>query len=145
MSKKVYVKLGEKAQSFSDPASGLKVLPKQVIELTKKNLSSKKVETAIKGGHLEKVDEKEFNAYQAGKEFKAEVAPEDKILANTKVIHTEDSLTAKDVTKATLVSIATGLLTGEMDETEEDLEKMKKDELVEWILETQEDETEEEE
>lgn len=53
MSKKTHVKLGDNAQIFHDPTTGLKVLPNKVVELSSKQKRSKKILKALKGGHLD--------------------------------------------------------------------------------------------
>lgn len=56
MAKKI--KLGKNAQSFYDPTSKLKVLKGQVVEIKNLQNRSKKVQAALRGGHLVYTDEK---------------------------------------------------------------------------------------
>lgn len=60
----IYVKLGEKANSFSDPISGVNLSGKEVIILTDKARKSKKTDAAFKGGHLVRASRTEYEAYQ---------------------------------------------------------------------------------
>lgn len=55
-----YLKLGEKATQFYDPKTGLHILKGDVKEVEDSVLSSEKVASAIKGGHIQKVGEFEF-------------------------------------------------------------------------------------
>jgi hypothetical protein len=55
-----YVKLGDKAESFSDPFSGLNLAGKEVKELTGDALNSNSIKNALKGGHLSYASEFEF-------------------------------------------------------------------------------------
>lgn len=61
--KKDYVKLQEKAASFYDPSTGLQLANKQVAKMTSEQKVSKRVQKALKGGHLEYSDEDEYNDY----------------------------------------------------------------------------------
>ena len=58
------VKLGELASIFSDPTSGLLVIGKQIVELTVRQESSRKVKQAISGGHLIHATDDELKKYQ---------------------------------------------------------------------------------
>lgn len=59
-----YVKVGDKAFSFSDPYSGLSISKKQVAKLeTREQKRSGKIRLALRGGHLEPATEKEYDAY----------------------------------------------------------------------------------
>lgn len=136
MSKAVYVKLGEKAESFSCPQTGLAVLPNQVVKLEKNHLLSKKIKDAIKGTHLEKVDEEEYLKANGNKS-------EDEDEDEEEVLHTESSL--KKMTKDPLLALAITFLVKEgHDEDEESLEKMDKAQLAKFILEVQENDDEDE-
>jgi hypothetical protein len=136
MSKSVYVKLGEKAESFSCPSTGLTVLPNQIVKLEKNHLSSTKIKDAIKGTHLERADEDEYNTFINGATNDEEDEDE--------ALHTESSL--KKLTKDPLLELAITFLGKEgHEEDEESLGKMKKEELIDFILEVQENEEDEEE
>lgn len=52
MSDVKHVKLGEKAQSFYDAVTEVKVLPGKVVELNIRQLRSRKIRSALQGGHL---------------------------------------------------------------------------------------------
>jgi len=54
-----YVKLGEKAESYSSPQDKIKLIKGSAVKLP--NRPSKKVMDAIKGGHLVEIGEYEFN------------------------------------------------------------------------------------
>jgi hypothetical protein len=57
-----YIKLGEKANFFFEPASGLKVLPGQVIKIDEeKAKANSRINKALKSGHLEYADESEYD------------------------------------------------------------------------------------
>lgn len=126
-----HVKLGEKALSFSCPTSGVTLIPGVVRELNAKELSSKKVKMAIKGGHLEVVNEEAYKKYQ--KSLTKSVDEDDET-----EFYTEKDLKGKN--KETLINIIR-----EIDpDNEDNLEKMDKATLVETILLLQEDEDEDE-
>lgn len=55
-----YVKLGDKAESFYDPYSGLTLAGKEVVKLSPIAVSSFAVQNALKGGHLSHASEPEF-------------------------------------------------------------------------------------
>lgn len=58
-----YVKLGEKAENFSDPISGFTIVGTQICLLTDGQEKSPKVKSAIKGGHLVLASKKEYLEY----------------------------------------------------------------------------------
>lgn len=70
-----YVKLGAKAESFTDPYSGLSLGGKEVVVLTPKMENSVKVKAAFNGGHIVIASEHEYNVF-IGKE---EIPPEETI------------------------------------------------------------------
>lgn len=134
MAKRKFVKLGEKASSFACPTTGLKITrPGVIVELLPEHEKSKKVKAAIKGGHLESATEEEFDNQNSSGE------------AQETVTHTLESLTTKEVKKDDLVAIAIGFLTEDDDENEKSLNGMKKEDLVDFILERQNGEEEEDE
>lgn len=56
-----YVKLGDKANFFYDAETGLKVLKGQVVKIDMAKVPTKgKIKDALKGGHLEYADAKEY-------------------------------------------------------------------------------------
>lgn len=59
-----YIKLGEKAESFSDPITRFKIVGKEVKELPKKFRKSLKIARAITGSHLIMSNEKEYKEFQ---------------------------------------------------------------------------------
>lgn len=137
MAKKV--KLGEKANSFFDPISRLKVLPGQVIELTKENEASKKVQVALRQGHLsitdESVTETQSSDAPKTKEKTKELFDASKVELNDKGI--------KGLKKAELVAVALFNKASYIDEeteketayTQEELEELTVEELKEVLLE----------
>jgi hypothetical protein len=57
-----YIKLGDKANFFYDPTSGLKVLPGQVIKVDAEKVKANlKLNKALKSGHLEYADENDYD------------------------------------------------------------------------------------
>lgn len=56
MSKVKYITLGEKANFFHDPYSGITLTPQEVKEVSSKQLSSKKIKQALAQGHLSYTD-----------------------------------------------------------------------------------------
>ena len=158
------VRLGKKAESFFDPTTRLQVLKGQVVTLERKHLKSKRVKSALAGGHLEYTDN---SANSDGNEYSpmdakpgeydskgAKIGSKStskKEENDEEVVHgievseekeyTEDDLKQKSVFKHTLVAIA--LVKGS-EEAEEDLKKWNKSDLVDEILELQEGEEDEE-
>ncbi len=65
MAKDKYVQLGEEAQegNFYDPTLGIKVLPGKIVKLPKNYRTSKKILTALRGGHLAVADSEDVNKY----------------------------------------------------------------------------------
>lgn len=60
--KPIYLKLGEKAQSFSDPMTKIIIRGKEVVKLSVIP-KSKRINLAKAGGHLVVATEEEYNAY----------------------------------------------------------------------------------
>ena len=59
-----YIRIGDKAFSFSDPYSKLTVRKNQVVKLeTPEQRRSGKIRLALRGGHLQVATEKEYDAY----------------------------------------------------------------------------------
>lgn len=85
-----FVKLGPVAKSFSDYTSDFKILKGQVKELeTREQKLSKKIANAIRGGHLNVVSERDYEAYleSIGEVFEekvVELSLEEKLEAMTK-------------------------------------------------------------
>lgn len=115
--RKKYVKLGEKASSFSCPTTGISITGDTVIELIPIMQSSKKFIAALKGGHLEYADSSEV--------------PEEEDEDTSGQVN-EAFLNSKN--KADLIPLALELLDDEDEEDEDDIQKMKKQELVEFII-----------
>lgn len=140
MAKAKYVKLGDKANSFYDPISTLKVLPGQMVELTEKALKSKKVINALRQGHLSYTDSED--------EGKLETVKTEQVndVANTTQKPTEVPVTKESLmklNKAELVKLAldkkVSYLEDESEEetlyTQEELESYDKKEIADLILE----------
>lgn len=60
-----YLKLGEKASSFFDPITRLKLINNMVIEALPIQLKSPRVKRFIQGGGLSYATKEEYNEYQA--------------------------------------------------------------------------------
>lgn len=112
-----YVKLGEKASMFYDPVTQTKILPGQVIKISGRDKFSKKISTAIKGGHLDKVEQSEYKAYMEslGKAENNSTGAEDKEEKKEKV--NEDTFIVENHT----------------DFSEEGLAKLSKKELLKLV------------
>lgn len=130
-----YAKLGDKANSFSDPTSGLNLKNKDVVELTPSNLSSKRVKKALNGGHLEYAEKSDYTEFQASKSDKKTKEVDD--IEDTVVDYSE--MDVKDIKKALknndLLKQNIIEMTADEDEpfTEEDLADLTKDELLDII------------
>lgn len=124
MSKKV--KLGDKANSFYDPTSKLKVLPGDVIELKAIHKVSSRVIKALRDGHLQVTDA------ASTKEVKETV--KEKEVNPNKWIEELDMVPEKisKLKKEQLIQIAKFY---ETEYSDEELGDLKKDELVEEIFE----------
>ena len=59
----IYVKLGEKAESFYDPTTGTLVSKHEVVILTDKAKFSNKIKKAIAGGHLVSATKQDYEDY----------------------------------------------------------------------------------
>lgn len=127
-SKVRYVKLGEKASSFSDPTSKLKLTPNVAVKLEKRHKQSRRVLNAIKAGHLEYCDKDEFDNMDGNDDGNDDGNGN----GNDTQLHTEKLLMKKK--KKALIKIATEM---ETDQTALDLDEMTKAELSEEILELQ--------
>ena len=64
MAKLAYIKLGKKAQTFFDPSNGISITSKEVLEVKRTALNSKKTEIALRQGHLSYATEVEFEKFQ---------------------------------------------------------------------------------
>lgn len=129
------VSLGEGANSFYDPLTRLKVLPNQVIELTPEMLVSKRINRALKNGHLE-YSEEEANTQLVDPDKSNEVLKFDA----SNVTLDEKSLKALKKDELVLVALANGLKYEDEDGTEsdytkEELEDLNKGEIIELLLE----------
>lgn len=60
----IYVKLGEKANSFSDPITGVNLAGKEVIQISQIQANSPKTRSALRGGHLLRATSAEFAAFK---------------------------------------------------------------------------------
>lgn len=117
--KSVYVKLGEKSRSFYDPTTLLKVLPGQVVELNDAQKTSKLVIKALRNSALEKVSEDDaLEALEKTKEG----------------VKGNDDIDLAKMTKAELKSKVIELSPEYgSNENDEDLDSLKKDELIELV------------
>jgi hypothetical protein len=66
MASKKFIKLGEKAESFQCPTTGITVLKGEVVAINLLQSTSKKISMALKGGHLEKATEEEYDNFISG-------------------------------------------------------------------------------
>ena len=64
MARTKYLKLGEKARGFHDPASGVLLSGKMVVEVNNRQAKASKVKRALLGGHLVIVDQEEYKAWR---------------------------------------------------------------------------------
>ncbi len=131
-----YVKLGEKANSFYDPSTGLSLVPNEVKEVPGSFLRSQRTRRFLKGGGIAYASKEEFNEYQA------KLKPQVKKLAG-------DPGEPKGITKTPEPSIDLGELTKagliehieEQGWDEEDVAKAKaikkKADLIEFIQDTE--------
>lgn len=146
-----YVKLGGKASIFFDPSTGLKVTGKKIVKITGNGKFSKKIDQAIKGGHLEKVSKTEYEEYLES----LEVTDVQTVKAKNSTEEEEDDVNSwvenyEDFSEKALKALKNDQLVALAihlgSEIEEDeLTKMKKAELVEEIQNLVEEEEEEEE
>lgn len=145
MSKTVeFIKLGPKANSFYDPLTEQKLVPGMVIEYSDKLRKSKKVQDALRGGHLAYAKEEEFNQYRDKLEKDVnniDVDSPTDAKDESLEIWTEDELSSKN--KETLIGILNNINEGLPEDkqlSDNEITAMKKAELVETILELQEEE-----
>lgn len=113
--KKKFIKLGSKASSFSCPTTGISLSGDKVIELTPTLAASKKIQVALRGGHLE---------YADSSEVESDLSTGDVM----------DAAFLDKKTKAVLIPMAIALLTDDDEEDEDDINAMKKPELIDFIL-----------
>ena len=131
-----YVKLGSKSTIFYDPTTNTKVLPGMVLKLSGTGRFSKKITSALKGGHLESADKEEYEEWLS-KQEEVDKQSTDKDLAKAAddenwlesyESYDEDSL--KALTKDKLIELA---IYNESTYSEKELKSMNKSELVEEI------------
>lgn len=137
MSKTKFVKLGEKASSFSCPTTGVSLTKGKVVELNTEQLNSKKIKQALKGGHLEYASPEDIENSKGSDNVSSVAAPK----SDDEVIYTEENLVDKG--KTDLIQIASKFLEDDGEVKLKDLERMNKTELKEFIIESQESEEEE--
>lgn len=125
MSKKV--KLGKKANSFYDPTSKLKVLPGDVIELKAVHKASARVIKALRDGHLQSTDEEATT--------EAKNAPKETVDENPDAWINELEMTPEKLNKLKKVELIQVAKFYGTEISDEDLEEMKKSDLVEEIFE----------
>lgn len=124
-----YVKLGSKASIFYDPTTNTKVLPGQIVEVKGIGKFSKKINAALKGGHLENVSKEDFEKFQKG----GTVNNDEDINTGNWVEQWDDfdEKSLKGLKNDQLAKLATHL---ESEFSEQELGQMKKAELIEEIL-----------
>lgn len=127
MSKKI--KLGDKANSFYDPTSKLKVLPEQVITLKKIHTSSNRITKALRDGHLQYTDAEP--TVEPENDEPENTADEDKNwIAELEL----EPGKLKKLNKSDLIEVA---LYFESSLSAEELQEMSKSEIIEEIFELQ--------
>lgn len=134
MAKAKFVKLGEKANSFYDPSTGFKLSKNQVGELTTEMQVSRKIKNALKNGHIEIAEEGEF-----------EDVNEIEVNEDKDQQFTESELMSKS--KEGLINLLIRIeesLPEDERSTSAELNKMNKTELTEAIMESYEDDEEDE-
>ena len=128
--KRKFVKLGDKAFSFSDPFSKLNIRKGEIKELETVNQKrSIRIKTALKGGHLEPATEAEFDKYQDS------LSPDSETREKSTPTMEEQ---LSEMTKADLVEY----YRSHYEVSEEDLksfEKLKQKEMVEELVELSEE------
>lgn len=136
-----YVKLSKKAENFYDPTTKTKILKGQVIKLDNTNKFSKRIEAALRGGHLEHASEEEFKAANVSTEATSKDV-------NTEDIDITDEKALKKLKKPALIDLAIKHNLADDEEepyTREELEEFKVTELVEMLLDLNSEEDDEEE
>lgn len=133
-----YIKLGNKASIFYDPTTKVKVLKGQVVELKNRERFSKKILTAIAGGHLVSTNKEQYNDYlqdagidQALEKSTKEITPTSWIepwIENNDL----DEKNLMKLKKAELIQLAQYY---ETELTVEELDSYEKKDIVEEILE----------
>lgn len=138
---KKFVKLGEKANSFYDPLTKVKLAPGLVVELPKNFRESRKLVRALKAGHIEYTDPVKAPAKSDGKASDKNSGKGEAVEIDIdKVDFTEEGL--KGFKKAELVNICIQM---EVDRTVEELEALTKKDLIDILLELDDEEEEDDE
>lgn len=105
MANPTYLKLNPKSAFFYDAASGLEVVPGQTVKIDMDKValiaSRTKIEDAIKGGHLQYSNEKEYLAWKALRGEKVEEVVEE-TEEDEEVEDDEETLEEKE-TKVSLI------------------------------------------
>ena len=134
----IYVKLGEKAASFSDPLSGFNIAGSQVLPLTDAQQKSKKTATALKTGHLTRSTRTEYDASMKEEGGFKTIAIQASGLSN-KDMEKENQLLREQLAQANAKNLdLTIKLEGKQVEDENtapDFDNMEEPELVEYFKE----------
>ena len=128
-----YLKLGEKAESFFDPSTSLKLSKGKVVRMTQEMKISNRVKKALKGGHIEYATEEDFDKTVMDLDVQA-----DDVNQEEEVVYTESNLKGKG--KEALINILLNLSGDEEERTEKELSALTKAEIIEEILDLQEEE-----
>lgn len=93
----MYVKLGNKAENFSDPITGFTIVKGEVKELNAAEVNSLKIKRALTGGHLAHASKDDF------KEFEKKMADSEKSIkksapGNSKELEEENKALRKQIT-----------------------------------------------
>jgi len=90
----IYLKLGENADSFSDPVTRLNMAGEEVAEVSAKQVNSSRTKRALRGGHLQRASSNDYKAWQ--KKVKARTVEEtDKPITDGDVMKKLDRLDAR--------------------------------------------------
>lgn len=141
------VKLGEKANSFYDPTTGLTLIPNEVKEVPNSFLRSQRARRFLKGGGIAYASKDELIEWQEAQKAKVKkmnfnqssVDLSNKVKESEKTDEPDTEVEElKKMTKAALIDYVKGL-----DWTEDDVEEAKsitkKADLIEFIRETEEE------
>jgi len=123
-----YLKLGEKASVFHDPTSNTTVKNKEIIEVDAEQLQSKRLIKAIKSGHLDYCEEKDYKKYLKSLDVDAEDVQD-----SDSMDYSEKSKKEIKADLNTNEKLIKNILANNGDLTEADLEGYLKDDLIEVI------------
>lgn len=133
----IYVKLGEKAASFSDP-SGFNIAGDQVLPLTDAQQRSKKTSAAIKGGHLIRSTRTEYEASKKQEDLYKSTSVQATGLSASE-IEKENRLLREQLAEAKAQNVDLTIKLegkdGEAEDDKTDFDSMDNDQLLEYYKE----------